>query len=65
VTDTRVYFDASGTRIFEVAQKGDGTVARPPAMANQPYKLPDLAMDLDPGLVSNPGAFFDSPPKCD
>jgi hypothetical protein len=65
VTDTRVYFDAAGARIFEVAQAGDGTTAHPPAMASRPYKLPTAPEEIDPELVSSPGTFFDSPPKCD
>src|SRR5262249_34334604 len=41
VDELRVYYDATGARIFDVSKAGRGTTAHPPNMDKAPLRRPD------------------------
>jgi hypothetical protein len=57
VDERRVYFDATGASIWEVARVGHGTVAHPPNMEQSPYTQPGTSLNADTegkDIVTNP-----------
>jgi hypothetical protein len=66
VDELRVYYDATGARLFDVSKSARGTVAHPPNMDRAPLKRPDpdTTTDTDPQIVTNPGGYYDSKVVC-
>jgi hypothetical protein len=68
VDERRVYFDATGASIWEVARNGRGTVGRPPNMEQSPYTKPATSLDTDTegkDIVTNPAERWEVLPCAD
>jgi hypothetical protein len=61
-SEMRVYFDATGKRIWDVFRSASDPENKP-NIAKAPYVAPPLPLVIGPDLA-NPGAVFDGPPKC-
>jgi hypothetical protein len=62
-SEMRVYFDATGKRIWDVFRSASDPAHNNPNIAKAPYVAPPLPLVIGPDLA-NPGAVFDGPPKC-
>jgi hypothetical protein len=62
-SEERVYFDASGARLWDVYRNAHDPHNNPD-VSHAPFEVSPAPLDIAPELA-NPGQVFDGPPRCD